>query len=106
MRLNPEPPAHDMQCIQQDIWPRPWGYEVRLYIEAEEELQQLGCGWRNVIVESDGERVRLHHNGRTATMKRDAFKALLARNERPRRPQPKIVVSNPPKLGERFSNAA
>jgi hypothetical protein len=79
-RLNPEAPARGAECIQQDIWPHPWGHKVRLYIEAEEELQVLGCGWRNIVVELAGPRVRLHHNGRTATMKRDAFKALLARN--------------------------
>ena len=50
--------------------------------------------------------MHLHHNGRTATMKRDAFKALLARNKRPKRPQLKLVVSNPPKLDGRFSDAA
>ncbi|HSJ77914.1 MAG TPA: hypothetical protein VK913_04180, partial [Erythrobacter sp.] len=86
-RINPDPPARDLHGVQQDIWPRPWGYKVRLYIEAEKELQELGCGRRTVIVELDGPRVLLHHNGRTATMKRDAFKALLARNKRPRRPQ-------------------
>ena len=105
-RLNPDPPARDLQCVQEDIWPRPWGYKVRLYIEAEKELQELGCGWRNVIVELDGPRVHLHHNRRTATMKRDAFKALLARNKRPKRPQLKLVVSNLPKLDGRFSDAA
>jgi len=105
-RLNSDSPARDPQCVQQDIWPRPWGYKVRLHIEAEEELQQLGCGWRNVIIELDGPRVRLHHNGRTATMKRDAFKALLARNKRPKRAQLKLVVSNPPKVDERCADAA
>ncbi|MGH9549597.1 MAG: hypothetical protein ACRD3W_09485 [Terriglobales bacterium] len=105
-RQNADPPARDPQCVQDDIWPRPWGYKVRLHIEAEKELQELGCGWRIVIVELDGSRVRLHHNGRTATMKRDAFKALLARNKRPKRPQLKLVVDNPPKLDGRFSDVA
>ena len=50
--------------------------------------------------------MRLHHNGRAATMKRDAFKALLARNKRTKRTQLSLVVSNPSKLGERFSDAA
>ncbi|HEX2447097.1 MAG TPA: hypothetical protein VHK26_02785 [Methyloceanibacter sp.] len=103
-RLHPNLPARDPMCVQPDIWPRPWGYKVRLYIGAEEELQQLGCGWRNVIVELDGAHVRLHHNGRIATMKRDAFKAFLARNKRPKRPQ--LKLSNPPKLDERFSDVA
>lgn len=105
-RLNPDPPARDLQCVQQDIWPQPWGYKFRLYIEAEEELQQLGCGWRNVIVELDGAHVRLHHNARTATMKRDAFNALLARNKRTKQLQLKLVVRNLPKLDGRFSDAA
>ena len=105
-RLKPNPSARDPNCVQSDIWPRPWGYKIRIYIEAEKELQELGCGWRNVIVELEGPRVRLHHNGRTATMKRDAFKALLARNKRRKRPQLKIVVSNPPRLKERVSDAA
>lgn len=105
-RLTPNPPARDPSCVQADTWPRPWGYKVRLYIEAEEELQQLGCGWRTVIIELDGPRVHLHHNGRIATMKRDAFKALLARNKRHKRPQLKLVVSNPLKPDERLSNAA
>ena len=51
-RLNPEPPARDVQCVQPDIWPRPWGYKVQLYIEAEKELQELGCGRRTVIVDA------------------------------------------------------
>jgi hypothetical protein len=84
-KLHSDPPARDPVCVQPDTWPRPWGYKVRLYIEAEEELQQLGCGWRKVI---------------------DAFKALLARNKRPKRPQLKLVVSNPPKLDERFRDVA
>ena len=39
---------------------------IRVYIEAEKELQELGCGWRNVIVELDGGNVRVHHNRRPA----------------------------------------
>ena len=105
-RLKPEPRVSDLACVEENIWPRPWGYKVRLYIEAEKELQELGCGWRIVIVELDGPRVRLHHNGRTATMKRDAFKALLAHNKRHKRPQLKVVVSNLLKSEERFRDAA
>jgi hypothetical protein len=103
-RLNPNPPARDPACVQADIWPQPWGYKVRVYIEAEKELQELGCGWQNVIVEFNESRVHLHHNGRTATMKRDAFKALLARNKRP---QLKLVVSKPlRKFDGKVSDAA
>jgi hypothetical protein len=74
------------------------GFQVRLCIEAEKELQVLGCGWRIVTVELDGPKVRLHHNGNTATMKRPAFKALIAANKRLRRKRPvlRLVVSNPP----------
>jgi hypothetical protein len=99
-RLKPNPPARDPACVQPDIWPRPWGYKVRVYIEAEKELQELGCGWRTVIVELDGRHVHLHHNGRTATMKRDALKAFLARNRNARRKRPslRLVVSNLPKV--------
>ena len=74
------------------------GFQVRLCIEVEKELQVLGCGWRIVTVELDGPKVRLHHNGNTATMKRPAFKALIAANKRLRRKRPvlRLVVSNPP----------
>ena len=81
-RLKPEPPAREPRDVDPDIWPRPWGFKVRLYIEAEKELQELGCGWRDIIVELDGDKVHLHHNGRMATMRRDAFKDFLARNKR------------------------
>jgi len=42
--------------------------------------------------------MRLHHNGNTATMKRPAFKALIAANKRLRRKRPvlRLVVLNPP----------
>jgi hypothetical protein len=74
------------------------GFQVRLCIEAEKELQVLGCGWRIVTVELDGPKMRLHHNGNTATMKRPAFKALIAANKRLRRKRPvlRLVISNPP----------
>jgi hypothetical protein len=74
------------------------GFQVRLCIEAEKELQVLGCGWRIVTVGVDGPKVRLHHNGNTATMKRPAFKALIGANKRLRRKRPvlRLVVSNPP----------
>jgi hypothetical protein len=38
-RLKPNPPARDPSCVQRDTWPRPWGYKIRVYIEAEKELQ-------------------------------------------------------------------
>jgi hypothetical protein len=75
------------------------GFRVRLYMEAEKELQILGCGWRIVNCQFRGNKVFLHHNGNVATMKRKAFKELLAavRAARPktRRPRLRLVVSNP-----------
>jgi hypothetical protein len=29
-RLKPNPPARDPAYVQPDIWPRPWGYKVRV----------------------------------------------------------------------------
>jgi hypothetical protein len=76
------------------------GFRVRLCIEAEKELQVLGGGWRIVTCQFRGNKVFLHHNGNVATMKRKAFKELLAaiRTVRPkrRRPSLQLVVSNPP----------
>jgi len=47
--------------------------EHALCIEAEKELQVLGCGWRIVTSQFRGSNVLVHHNGNTATMKRTAF---------------------------------
>jgi hypothetical protein len=75
------------------------GFQVRLCIEAEKELQVLGCGWRIVTCQFRGNKLLLHHNGSIATIKREAFKELLAavRAVRPkkRRPSLRLVVSNP-----------
>jgi len=75
------------------------GFKVRVCIEAEKELQVLGCGWRIVLCQLRGNKVLLHHNGNIATMKRKAFKALVAavRVARPKRRRPvlRLVVSNP-----------
>jgi hypothetical protein len=73
------------------------GFKVRLCIEDEKELQVLGCGWRIVTCQFRCKTVLLHHNGNTATMKRPAFKALIAANKRLRRKRPalRLVVSNP-----------
>jgi len=81
-----------------DALPTVKGFQVRLCIEAEKELQILGCGWRIVTCQFRGNKVLLHHNGNVATMKRPAFKELLAANKRPRRKRPalRLVVSNPP----------
>ena len=76
------------------------GFKVRVCIEAEKELQVLGCGWRIVTCQVRGNKVLLHHNGSVAMMKRTAFKELLAATKRLRRKRPalRLVVSNP-KLG-------
>ena len=57
----------------------------------------LGCGWRIVTCQFRGNNVLLHHNGSVASMKRQAFKDLVAANRRLRRKRPKLrlVVSNP-----------
>jgi hypothetical protein len=73
------------------------GFRVRICIEAEKELQVLGCGWRVVTCQFRGKTVLLHHNGNIATLKRKAFKHLVAamRAIRPKRPRLRLVVSNP-----------
>jgi hypothetical protein len=48
------------------------GFQVRLCIEAEKELQVLGCGWRIVTCQFRGNKVLLRRNGSIATMKRKA----------------------------------
>jgi hypothetical protein len=66
------------------------GFQVRLCIDAEKELQLVGCGWRIVTCQFRGKNVLLHHNGNVATMKRQAFKDLVAATKaaRPRRGRP------------------
>jgi hypothetical protein len=73
------------------------GFRVRLCIEAEKELQILGCGWRIVTCQFRGKNVLLHSGGNAATMKRQAFKSFLAtmRAIKPKRLRLRLVVSNP-----------
>ena len=73
------------------------GLKLRICIEGEKELQILGCGWRVVACQFRGNKVILHYNGSIATMKRKAFKEMLAANKRLRRKRPvlRLVVSNP-----------
>jgi hypothetical protein len=73
------------------------GFRLPICIETEKELQVHGCGWRIVTCQFRGKTVLLHHNGNTATMKRDAFKTLIAANKRLRRKRPtlRLVFSNP-----------
>jgi hypothetical protein len=74
------------------------GFKVRICIESEKDLQVLGCGWRSVTCQFRANKVLLYHNGNVATMKRKAFKELLAavRAVRPKRRRPilRLVVSN------------
>jgi hypothetical protein len=75
------------------------GFKLRICIESEKELQVLGCGWRIVTCQFRSDKVLLHHNGSIATMKRKAFKELLAALRavrlKKRRPSLRLVVSNP-----------
>jgi hypothetical protein len=73
------------------------GFKVRICIEAEKELQVLGCGWRVVTCQFRGKNVLVHHNGKSATMKRKVFKELVdaVRAVRRKRPRLRLVVSNP-----------
>jgi hypothetical protein len=57
------------------------GIRARVFINAQEELQILGCGQRVVTIQLRSNKVLLHHNGNTATMKRPAFKAFIAHNK-------------------------
>ena len=61
------------------------GIRARVFINAQNELQVLGCGQRAVTIQLRGNKVLLHHNGNTATMKRPDFKAFLAHNKEVRR---------------------
>jgi hypothetical protein len=74
------------------------GFRLRVCIQGEKELQILGCGWKIVTGQFRGKKVLLHHGGNTATMKRQAFKELVAvvRTVRPkrRRPSLRLVVSS------------
>jgi hypothetical protein len=78
------------------------GFMLRICIEAEKELQVLGCGWRIVTCQFRGNNVLLHHNCNIATMKRTAFKTLVAatRKARPKKQRPslRLVVSNRPSV--------
>jgi hypothetical protein len=74
------------------------GFRLRICIEGEKEFQVLGCGWRIVTCQFRGNKVLLHHNGNVATMKRIAFKELVAAlravRHKGRRPSLRLVVSN------------
>ena len=78
------------------------GFKLRICLESEKELQILGCGWRIVTCQFRGNNVLLHHNCNIATMKRTAFKTLVAatRKARPKKQRPslRLVVSNRPSV--------
>jgi hypothetical protein len=90
------------------------GFLVRLYFEL--EASDIGCGHRLVLCQFRGNKVCLYHcreDGqwtRSTTIWRDVFKNLVAANKRyrikARRPQLKLVISNPRKFDERVSDAA
>ena len=84
------------------------GFTVRLILQ--DEAPQIGSGYRKVVCQFRGKKVILQHSGYAQVIKRDTFKELVAANKRYRmeaqRPQLKLVVSNPPKLDERVSDAA
>jgi hypothetical protein len=88
-------PVRDVDNARQRVK----GFKIRICIEAEKELQVLGCGWRVVTCQFRRNKVLLHRNGNVATIKRKAFKELLSavRATRPkrRRPSLRLVVSNP-----------
>jgi hypothetical protein len=75
------------------------GFRLRICVEDEKELQILGCGSRIITCQFRGNKVLLHHNGNVATMKRKAFKELVAALRavrlKKRRPSLRLVVSNP-----------
>jgi hypothetical protein len=75
------------------------GFKIRICIEAERDLQVLGCGWRIVTCQLRGNNVLLHHNSNIVTMKRTAFiesvAAVRASRAQRRRPSLRLVVSNP-----------
>src|SRR5262245_25444449 len=90
------------------------GLLVRLCFEM--EAPDIGCGQRLVLCQLRGKTIRLYHYRKdgewmiSTTIRRDVFRGLVAANRRYRikaqRPQLKLVVSNPPKLDERVSDAA
>ena len=76
------------------------GFKIRICIESEKELQTLGSGWRIATCQFRLKTVILHHNRNTATMKRKAFKGLVAvnKNLRRKRPNLSLIVSNPRRM--------
>jgi hypothetical protein len=100
--------------LETELVPPLNGFLVRLYFEL--EAPDIGCGQRLMLCQFRGNKVCLYHyrvDGqwmRSTTVPRDVFRDLVVANKRYRikaqRPQLKLVVSNPPKLDERVSDAA
>ena len=100
--------------LETELVPPLKGFLVRLYFET--EAPKIGCGQRLVLCPFRGEKIRLYHYRENSewmistTIRRDVFRGLVAANKRYRikahRRQLKLVVSNPPKLDERVSDAA
>ena len=90
------------EILDTELAPPLQGFRVRVLLE--DEAPAIGSGQRLVLVQLRGQKVLLHGGGCTATMKRDAFKELIASNRRYRkrhqRPTPKLrlVVNNPPRV--------
>jgi hypothetical protein len=86
------------------------GFRVRLCFN--DEVPAIGSGWRVITCQFRGGRVILHHAGYAATLKRDVFKErvvatrLCIERSGPKRPQLKLVISNPPKFDEGLSDVA
>jgi hypothetical protein len=78
------PRAATLRAVWATELPEPLrGIRVRLFLE--DEAPTLGSGQRLIVCQLRGKKVILHHASYSATIKRDAFKALVAANKRYRR---------------------
>ena len=89
------------EILDTELAPPLQGFRVRVLFE--DEAPAIGSGQRLVLCQFRGKKVILHGGGYTATIKRDAFKELVASNRRYRKRDPqrrkpllKLVVNNPP----------
>ena len=77
----------------------PKGFRIRLTLE--DEVPTIGSGYCLVTVQFRGKKVHLYHGCYVATMKRDAFKELLAANKRSRKRNPvevDLLPADPPQV--------
>ena len=95
--------GHELRqaILDTELAPPLKGFRVRLLFE--DQAPAIGSGQRLVLCQFRGKKVILHGGGYTATIKRDAFKELVASNRRYRKRDPqrrkpllKLVVNNPP----------